>query len=212
MRRPELYLATVFLLAATLIAAGWADHRRPDSLARPLSEIPYTLGNWHTVAEQQLTPAVQEKLRASSYLSRTYSNGDTHVDLFIAYYAMQRAGESMHSPKHCLPGAGWDISNHEEIPLAFGASTVTINKYGIQKGTEHALTLYWYQSKDRIIANEYKAKVLFAYDSIAKGQSAGSIVRIISPTDSSAIRHASDLARLVIPEMQRCLNTRQPLQ
>jgi EpsI family protein len=200
-----MYFATLAMLTSALALGTWSQHRAIESLYRPLQEIPTTLGQWHDVAEGELTASVRQTLRASSYLSRTYSNGETNLDLFIAYYAVQRAGESMHSPKHCLPGAGWDISHHEEVPIALPGRTVTVNRYDIQKGAEHAVTLYWYQSRDRIVANEYEAKAMLAYDSIVKARTAGSIVRIVCPSQSSDKLQAEDLARLVIPQMQKSL-------
>jgi EpsI family protein len=208
MRKSVLYVATLGMLTTALALGTWSQHRPTESLYRPLQDIPATLGQWHLVQVQQLTPSVEDKLRASSYLSRTYSNGQTNLDLFIAYYAVQRAGESMHSPKHCLPGAGWDISHHETLDLPLAGRTVEVNKYDIQKGTEHALTLYWYQSRDRIIANEYSAKVMLAYDSILKGRTAGSIVRIVCPNNTQSTVQAEKFAKLVIPQMQKCLDPR----
>jgi EpsI family protein len=206
MRKSGMYVATLGMLSAALALGTWSQHRPTESLFRPLQEIPVSLNGWHSVQEQQLTPSVENKLRASSYLSRTYSNGQANLDLFIAYYAMQRAGESMHSPKHCLPGAGWDISQHETVDLALPGRTVEVNRYDIQKGTEHATTLYWYQSRDRIIANEYSAKVMLAFDSILKGRTAGSIVRIVCPNNRESTIEAEKFARLIIPQMQKCLD------
>jgi EpsI family protein len=111
----------------------------------------------------------------------------------------------MHSPKHCLPGAGWDISQHETMALQLPGRTVPINRYDIQKGAEHALTLYWYQSRERIVASEYQAKVVLAYDALTKGRTAGSIVRIISPNSDGCERDLEAFAKLIIPEMERCL-------
>lgn len=113
----------------------------------------------------------------------------------------------MHSPKHCLPGAGWDISGHQEIALTSPGYRDVINRYGIQKGAQHAVTLYWYQSQDRIVASEYKAKLVLAYDSICKGKTDGSLVRIVFPEGAEQERAAEDFAKLMIPEMRRCLGS-----
>lgn len=206
MRRSGLYVATVGMLTAALAFGTWSERRPTEPLYRPLEEIPTTLGPWHAIASQQLTASVQEKLKATSYLSRSYTDGNTTLNLFIAYYRVQKAGESMHSPKHCLPGAGWDISRHEDVNLSAGNQTVTVNQYDIQNGPAHELTLYWYQSRDRIIANEYRSKMMLAYDSIVKGRTAGSIVRIICPNTPEAARVARNFAQLVIPEMHKNLS------
>jgi EpsI family protein len=107
-----------------------------------------------------------------------------------------------------LPGAGWDISNHEDITVHTSQATAVVNQYDIQNGATHELTLYWYQSRDRVIANEYKAKVLLAYDSMVNGRTAGSIVRILSPQTPAAANGARQFAELIIPQMQKCLSPR----
>ncbi|MBV9267436.1 MAG: EpsI family protein [Acidobacteriaceae bacterium] len=207
MRKTGTYIVAIGMLSAALGLGTWSDRRPVESLHRSLEQIPAQLGPWHVVAQLPLSAGAEKQLKASSYISREYSDGRTTLSLFIAYYAVQRAGESMHSPKHCLPGAGWDISQHETVKLPLNSAIVPINRYEIQKGSEHATTLYWYQSSDRIVANEYVAKVLLGYDALTKGRTAGSIVRIISGTNEVSEKQLEAFAKLVIPEMQRCLRT-----
>jgi EpsI family protein len=204
MRKVSLYVMTVGMLSAALALGTWSQHRPVPSLNRPLQQIPTQLGRWRVVQEQQLMSSVEQKLKASSYISRTYSDGQTNLDLFIAYYAAQHAGESMHSPKHCLPGAGWSISQHEVLDIPLKGVATAVNRYDIQKGPDHAVTLYWYQSKNRILASEYSAKVMLGYDALMNGNTSGSIVRILCPNDPNAARQAKSFAELVIPEVQLC--------
>ncbi len=52
---------------------------------------------------------VRDILGPGDFLLRDYqdpANG-AEVDLFIAYFPSQRSGDAIHSPKNCLPGAGW---------------------------------------------------------------------------------------------------------
>ena len=212
MQKAGLYLAIVAMLSATFAIGMWARLRPAEVLQKSLADIPAQLGDWQLTREGVLPTSVKDRLRASSYLSRTYSNGRTELDLFVAYYSSQRAGESMHSPKHCLPGAGWDISQHRTIAIPIGRESFTVNQYGIQKGPVHALTLYWYQSKDRVVANEYRAKVLFAYDGIVNSRTAGSIVRITGADKPETAADASRFARLIIREVQRCLGAPTPAE
>ena len=51
-------------------------------------------------------------LGLSDYLLSDYSRADGKaVNLYVAYYASQRKGESPHSPIVCIPGGGWTITN-----------------------------------------------------------------------------------------------------
>jgi hypothetical protein len=104
--RSLVFPTTVALLIATAFMLGVANRRVPEPLAIPLDRIDSQIAGWHAVRDRALPDSTVRTLAATSYLSRTYQKGNMQLDLFIAFYAQQRAGESMHSPKHCLPGAG----------------------------------------------------------------------------------------------------------
>ena len=97
------------MLAATLMATKLASNRHPEPLANPLETINRRILDFTGIDNPPLDKGVLRALAPTSYLVRNYSNANLQADLFIAFYAQQRAGESMHSPKHCLPGSGWEI-------------------------------------------------------------------------------------------------------
>jgi len=157
------------------------------------------------VEDKRLDARVLKALVPTNYLSRTYRKAESQLDLFIAYYSQQRAGESMHSPKHCLPGAGWEIWQHDSSTVSVNGSAVQINKYSIQNAGNRLLMFYWYQSANRIIASEYLGKILLARDTLLTGRTGGSIVRITVPDKPGADQDAIAFTVKLIPEVQRCL-------
>src|SRR6185295_10524902 len=100
---------TFLLLSATLAASKVTSYRSPQPLAQSLETISRELGGFTGSENPPIEANVLRALNPSGYLTRTYRKGDLKADLFIAFYAQQRSGESMHSPKHCLPGSGWEI-------------------------------------------------------------------------------------------------------
>ena len=128
------------------------------------------------------------------------------MDLLIVFYEQQRAGESMHSPKHCLPGAGWEIWKQETVQVPVSGTPITINKYSIQNAGRRMLMYYWYQSKEQIIADEYLGKVLLARDSLLTGRTAGSIVRFSMADTPEAPDEALRFATELIPQVKRCFD------
>lgn len=208
MRQPAIvFLATVMLLIATTVLVGITGRRTPEHLAVPLEAISSRVAGWQTAQDQVLPDSTLRTLNATSYLSRTYAQGGTQLDLFIAYYAEQRTGESMHSPKHCLPGAGWEIWKHDSAWIPLNGHAVEINKYSIQNLGTRMWMLYWYQSRNRIYASEYLGKVLLARDSILTGHTACSIVRVLVPDQPSAVEGGVAFATAIIPEVQRCFGS-----
>jgi EpsI family protein len=198
------FTATVALLAGTIFLGDLTARRVPSPLAVPLVQISPDVAGWKAIRDQELPASTLHALDATSYLSRAYKKDSRELDLFIAFYAQQRAGESMHSPKHCLPGAGWEIWKHDSALVSTNGSQYEVNNYSIQNSGTRMLMLYWYQSKSRIIASEYLGKILLAHDTILTGRTAGSIVRIMLPDVPSARDEGVAFAASLIPEVQRC--------
>ena len=195
---------TCLMLATTLVAARMTAYRRPDFLARPLETISRQIAGFNAVDNPSLADDVLLQLRPTSYLSRKYVKGDVAADFLIIYYAVQRAGESMHSPKHCLPGAGWEIWDHSTVEIPVEGRRFKVNRDSISREGTRMVVLYWYQSKERIVASEYSGKLLLARDALLQNSTAASIVRIIVPDKPGATEEASALAAGVIPQLWQC--------
>ena len=203
--KPSPHLAATFLLlAGTLAASKLMAHRKSEMLALPLATITRNIAGFSGVDNPALDEPTLRALNPTSYLSRTYSNGSLAADLFISFYAQQRAGESMHSPKHCLPGAGWEIWNYDTMEVPAAGQRFTVNKYSISRESDRRLVLYWYQSRDRIIASEYLGKLLLARDTLLQNATAASIVRLILPDQPGAAETARAFAGELIPQVQVC--------
>jgi EpsI family protein len=203
------YWITVLLLAGTLLAFRAGDARNPESLAMPLETLSDHLAGWTKTEEQPLPFDVLQVLKPDSYLSRTYRKGSRPLGLFVAYYALQRAGESMHSPKNCLPGSGWEISDYGSAEVPVGDRRLRVNQYAVQNGSRSLLVLYWYQSRTRIVASEYWGKIYLVRDALRDGATAGSLVRITLPNQPGALKDGIEFAAAVIPQVQSCLTAKR---
>jgi EpsI family protein len=154
--------------------------------AAPLATFPKTLpGGLAATKEFPLEPEVQAVLRADDTLNRIYLDPERHreANLFIAFFRTQRSGQAPHSPKNCLPGAGWEPVMDGSVTVAVPdrAEPVTVNQYIVARGDQQSLVLYWYQSHNRVIASEYAAKFWLVLDSIRYHRSDTALVRIIEP-------------------------------
>jgi EpsI family protein len=198
-------LGTVILLSATLVSTRLMADRKSEPLHQPLDTVARHIAGFTGIDNPALKDETLAQLKPTSYLARTYGKPGMQADVFIAFYAQQRAGESMHSPKHCLPGAGWEIWDYGSTDIRAGGQDHRINKYSISKDGTRMLVLYWYQSKNRIIASEYTGKILLARDALLHNSTAGSIVRIIVPDEPGSLQAARAFASELLPQVQRCL-------
>jgi len=178
-----------------------------------LSNFPRQVGPWTMVREEKLDDSVSDVLKADDYVVRSYreENGQ-EAGLFIAYYKTQKAGENMHSPKHCLPGSGWEIVKSDEVALwpDDPSRPAMINRYVIEKNGARSLVLYWYQANGRVIANEYWGKIYLVVDALRTGRRDGAIVRFIVPmrkgSDGTAeLKSGLEMAHATSPLLPRYL-------
>jgi EpsI family protein len=172
-----------------------------------LAAFPKQAGPWTMVGETTIDDATAGVLKADDYVMRAYRDDKgQQVDLFIAYYKTQKAGDSMHSPKNCLPGAGWGIVQSNEVAMSAEnpAHPIMINRYLIEKNGAKSLVLYWYQANGRVIASEYWGKIYLVLDALRTGRRDGAIVRFVVPirkgSDGRAeLQSGLDMARNTVP-------------
>jgi EpsI family protein len=185
MKRHWRFAVSAILLAGTALVLEARNGREIIPQRRPLSSFPRTLDTW-TGTDVPMTQDVLDVLGPGDFLLRDYRDTNPHpkpdVFLFIAYFPSQRAGDTIHSPKNCLPGAGWTPIRADRITVdVAGRTPFQANRYLIAKGDDRQLVLYWYWAHDRAVASEYAAKFYLIADSIRMHRTDGSLVRLSMP-------------------------------
>jgi EpsI family protein len=186
-------LTVVLLLQAVLFYT--ASHGDAVPLKQALNQFPFTLGAWHAVRIGVVDPETLALLKADDTMSRDYQSPGGEVNLWVAYFKTQRTGQSPHSPKNCLPGAGWSqvSAGDLDVKIPSTGETIRINRYEVSKGDEKSLTLYWYQSERRVVANEFDAKFWLVADSIRLHRSDTSVVKVVIPITGDHEKEAQAL-------------------
>ena len=197
------FVAVALLLITTIGLLQVRSTREKTPQSRPLALLPMEIGGWQGV-ERPLSSDAREILGAGDFLDRLYTRSDQRasVDLLIAYFASQRTGSTIHSPKHCLPGAGWNfISSNRTLLQLPGTKPQEVNEAVLGKGNNKMLAMYWYQAHGRVVASEYQAKYFLIADAIRMNRTDGSLVRFITPIgpDETAEDAHERLIRLISP-------------
>jgi EpsI family protein len=194
-------LVTLLLLAQ---AALLYSSIRPEAIppVRPLSQMPRDVGGWKFVQDGVVDPETQEVLKADDLLNRMFVDPPSQVgvNLFIAAFRSQRNGKAPHSPKNCLPGNGWTPLQSEELSLDVGrGAPISVNQFIVEHGENRSVVLYWYQSRDRTVASEYKAKFWVIADAIRFNRTDTALVRVVVPIidrdQDAATRTAVDFVK-----------------
>lgn len=207
MRNTLQFILAVALIAGTglLLQARGRNEIFPPR--QPLKTFPEQIGAW-TATDIPIAKDVLDILGSGDFLLREYrAQGEVTplIDVFIAYFPSQRAGDTIHSPQHCLPGAGWLPAESSRITLALpGHDPFPANRYVVSKGDSRQLVLYWYWAHDRGVASEYWAKFYLVKDAMEMNRSDGALVRITTPmyrgeTSEAAEQRLLPFARDLFP-------------
>ncbi len=179
---PAAFLGATAVLAACALGAGLLPQRADRTPVREsFALFPLQLHEW-SGRRAVLDAVYLDELQLDDYMLADYLRGGSEpVNLYVAWYDSQRAGQSAHSPRSCLPGGGWQITALEQVELQLGAPRLTVNRVQIELGSQKQLMYYWFQQRGRIITNEYLVKWYLFWDSITRSRSDGALVRLVTP-------------------------------
>jgi EpsI family protein len=173
---------TVYML---LIAAGLYLNLHNDitvPMNKPFDLFPVAVREWRLTGESSLPDSVQKVLKATDVLSRQYVSPEgKQVNLYIGYHGGGKESGEIHSPKHCLPGSGWNEVSTRRTQLDVAGERLNLVQAVYQKGENRELFLYWFQLRNKTISEEYSLKMAEITNSILNRRRDAAFVRISVP-------------------------------
>ena len=200
------------VLLAMLLATGVMAETSTRAIGTGnLDALPYGVAGWRGVdAVASVDEETLRLLGADRYIFRTYRREQVPVDLYIAYYAEQKPGVSIHSPLHCLPGNGWEPVNIGTVALTGnGNSGPVARRMVVRRRQDQAIVLYWYAVHGRIVAGEIASRAWLLIDALRLHRTDAALVRIASPIERSedaAQRRAVAFADELLPSISTLWN------
>ena len=184
-------------IAATLLFLGlqfYLYHYFASEAVIPPREsfesFPLEVSDWQCENKQILDDKIIANLGVTDYLICDYISanaGVPPVQVYVGYHERQVREEgggggdfAIHPPRHCLPGGGWDIIAMEVVPADLPnlpGESPEVNRIIAAKGEQRALIYYWYQSRGRVIAEDWKKLISLFWDRATTGRTDGSLVR-----------------------------------
>ncbi|HEX4935237.1 MAG TPA: EpsI family protein [Gemmatimonadaceae bacterium] len=196
---PETFRGWRGFLPAMILAAGGvllasARHQEIAKLSRPLRDVRLEFtgfaGESRSISEDE-----QRVAGMSDYSFRVFRSPTDSMQLFstyVGYYESQATGRTIHSPRNCLPGAGWQTVESGTRTLQVGGEPVTVNRYILANGPMQAMVYYWYQGRGRVAWNEYTVKWDLLRDAATRGRTEEALVRIMVPIPPSQQFNATE--------------------
>ncbi|MBU0983320.1 MAG: EpsI family protein [candidate division Zixibacteria bacterium] len=177
-------MKTEVILACVLIVVGGAlanvlrfSEQMPDRPAM-FDQIPYDPPGY-VGEERYFSEQSYDVLQADTTTLRVYydSLGNAYW-LFVAYFANQKYGSQIHSPKNCLPGGGWRIEKLEPYTVELGGGVSRYaNRVTITDLDQSQIMLYWFETRGGVIREEFGLKWDLMKNSL-----------LFRPTDAAFIR------------------------
>ncbi|MCB1724525.1 MAG: VPLPA-CTERM-specific exosortase XrtD [Gammaproteobacteria bacterium] len=202
------FIALVGVLVAGTVAMQVLPHREEVVPSREsFAGFPMAIADWEGRGGM-LESIYIDALKFDDYLLADYFHaGAPPINLYIAYYGSQRKGASVHSPKSCLPGGGWEMSSFGQYVVdgvTVNGQPLKVNRSIIQKGENRQLVYYWFQQRGRVMTNEYIVKLNLFRDAIVRNRTDGALVRLVLPMPQTldvadADRELSTFARVLAP-------------
>ena len=181
-------IGVLAFLGLQFIAVNWLAGSERAPAMPDLSKFPDHFDGWMKLREDPIDADVQKQLNADQIISRAYSGPQSNsqsnqeAGLFVAWFQSQSSGlKQPHSPQVCLPGSGWIPQVTDDVALKTSLGAIRVNRYIVSNGGFRAVVLYWYQSRDRVIASEYRAKVYLVADAIRYNRTDTALVRVVVP-------------------------------
>jgi EpsI family protein len=203
------FVITGAFLAGAFILLHSVSHGEPILQHQPLNQLPATVGAWRS-EDRPLPKEILQATGVTDYTNRFYlADGIPPIQLYVGYYGSQKTGDTIHSPKNCLPGSGWEPvrSGFLTIPLE-GHPPIEVNEYVVQQDERKQLVFYWYQGRGRVIASEYAGKMWMVADAISRNRTDGSLVRLVTPITGDEAAARDRLLRFtqqIFPQLDKTL-------
>jgi exosortase D (VPLPA-CTERM-specific) len=186
----------VVLLAASAVGLAAMPQRSPLAPERQsFATFPSYVDAWQgrrALMEQVYVDA----LKFDDYLLADFARESRQpINLYIAWYGAQAAGQSAHSPRSCIPGGGWRILSLAERQLpgaASGGRSLRVNRAVIAHGENRQLVYYWFEQRGRVVTSEYAVKWWIFWDALTRNRSDGALVRLVTRLAPQADERTAD--------------------
>ena len=213
------YTPAALLGVGCLLTSGMREQEKVPS-RQPMSALSVSVPDRPLVGDIVVAEAERKVAGMTDYVFKTFQRDSTDLGLsvYVGYYDYQTQGKTIHSPKNCLPGNGWEQVSASVLQVPVGGTAHPVNRFLLAAKGQQALVFYWYQGRGRVESSEYRVKWNLMRDAAVYGRTDEALVRIVVPIDGRDLRAhggpktyaaadsmAMQLARTLIPAVDDLL-------
>jgi len=203
-KKTFLILAAALLITIAFMSA--LKYLRPDSGPLPnLDNFPLQIDGWAGRLDQ-VDRATIELLNPDRYFAATYTNaaGD-RVQLFFDYFSSRSMSRGIHSPRNCLPGAGWVIARSDDRSLTLENRFIPATRFYLSLGGSNQVMDFWYITRHGETSDDYTFKLFGLLSSLTFQPGDVAFVRIAAAGDSLSLAALESFEKIITLEIDRLL-------
>jgi exosortase D (VPLPA-CTERM-specific) len=196
-KRP-IYVALAIILTASI--STLSIHHRDEIIPKreTFATFPLEIDGW-SGRKYDFANGENQILKLKDYFLANFNKANTSIDVYLGYTDSQRAGFVPHSPKACIPGGGWEITDTRLHNIMIDSqNSFQVTRMLISKGESKQVIYYWFHQRGRNLSNEFPMKFALLYDAIKMNRTDGAIVRY-----STAVRKSELEADILLTEFIR---------
>ena len=175
---------------------------RPDTAGNvDLDKFPLTIGDWHGTKEV-VDPQILELLNPQSIISATYVNSEgISVHLLFDFFSSEATFGGPHSPRNCLPGSGWVITETLSHNIERANSVVPAGRFQLQFNKAKQVMDFWYITHYGETANDYMFKLYELLSALTFKPRDIAFVRFVASDDPKSLKALDEFQSLVLKEI-----------
>ena len=206
-------MITIVVLATSVAVYAWLQSKEPVIVdRRPFAAYPQQLEQWQGTAAS-ISANLEETLAASDYLLADYikvGEEEDIVNLWIAYFDHNSRKGVGHTPKGCLPGAGWEFDRLDRVQSSFqnfDGERFVLMRGIARKSGRRILFYYWLENGEAQYVDNRVFGLVNAYKSLLNKPTDAGLVRVVTPlrtgeTEIEAERRVLDFLSVAYPKLE----------
>src|SRR5690348_14691019 len=128
MRNVRAFVPAIILF----VGSGSVLQTRTQRAVRPLAPVRSVMPQYtpYVASEQVLTKEEIAVAGMTDYVARAFRRDSTVAfTTLVSYYDRQTQGHTIHSPRNCLPGAGWEVLSPGTQEIRVDGNGHLVNQY-----------------------------------------------------------------------------------
>lgn len=200
------FLIMLSLLVVTLAFCQAIRQFRPAPTATvDFSTFPMQLDDW-IGRRDEVPDYVIDLLQPEQIFSATYTNSDgIRVQLFFDYFTSEGSSAGPHSPRNCLPGAGWQITSVEDNEIILSDRIVPAGRFELRMEKTGKVMDFWYITQHGETANDYVFKFYSMLSSLTFRSGDVGFVRLLADRTPEGLAALEEFEQLFVSHVYRHL-------